>query len=135
MGDGLVLEQGTHDQLLSKPDGQYSRLVQAQALREQQQQDDINNDSASDIAGKIMTDVDKPIPQPPSPRSPEPLTRRSTCRSVASEMIEKRGLLVEEEDEDLGLFAVVRRLAMLNRAAWGKYGFGIIAACRTYFSR
>src|SRR6202044_1383441 len=78
MGDGLVLEQGTHDELLHKPDGHYSRLVQDQALREKQ---DNINDSSSDIGEKVVGDVDEPIPQP---KSPEPLRRASTIRSITS---------------------------------------------------
>ncbi|KAG8776067.1 GTPase-activating protein, partial [Serendipita sp. 398] len=36
MGDGMVLEQGTHAQLLQDPNGPYAKLVAAQRLRENQ---------------------------------------------------------------------------------------------------
>ena len=123
MGGGLVLERGTHEELLHKQDGHYARLVEAQALREKQDNiNELNNDTADEVV------VHEPIA--PLPR---PLTRISTNHSIASHATEKGGLLVYEKDEDFSLLEVFRRMAILNRPAWTTYGFGIVAACCMYF--
>jgi ATP-binding cassette subfamily B (MDR/TAP) protein 1 len=127
MGDGLVLEQGTHDKLLHKEDGHYSRFAQAQVLCEEQEDID---DSGSNLPDKAIG-VDYPIPQP-SPKSPEPLRCRSTSHSGTSQTNEKGAQSTFEPDE-IGLFEVFRQLTLLNCTAWGKYDFGIVAACCMYF--
>ena len=45
MGDGLVLEQGTHDELI-RADGAYAKLVQAQKLRDHAEEQDLVSESA-----------------------------------------------------------------------------------------
>ena len=46
MGDGLVLESGTHNELLMNEEGPYARLVNAQKLREAREKAAKDNDSS-----------------------------------------------------------------------------------------
>src|ERR1700760_3028189 len=48
MGDGMVLERGTHDELLADETGPYAKLVAAQKLRESQEQTEIKEDVPAD---------------------------------------------------------------------------------------
>jgi ATP-binding cassette subfamily B (MDR/TAP) protein 1 len=59
MGDGLVLESGTHDDLL-QVDGAYARLVQAQKLREvaEGSDDAVSDDSSDDAEMEKVTRED-----------------------------------------------------------------------------
>jgi ATP-binding cassette, subfamily B (MDR/TAP), member 1 len=130
MGGGRVLEKGTHEELLSKQDGHYSRLVQAQTLREKQETiDELNSDK---LAEPVL-DADELIPQPQS-QSPVPLTNIFRRLSAASQTIEQRVLPIHRKDDEgeLSLFTVFMRMASLNRAAWMKYSLGIVAACCVY---
>ncbi|KIM82065.1 hypothetical protein PILCRDRAFT_483988 [Piloderma croceum F 1598] len=123
VGGGRVLEQGTHEELLSKESGHYSRLVLAQALREKQETIDESN---SDKPAESVPDADELIPQP---QPSVPLTHVGTSLSAANQTAEG-GLLVHGRDneDELSLFAVFVRMAILNRAAWTTYGLGIVAA-------
>lgn len=122
MGDGLVLEQGTHNELLSR-EGSYSHLVAAQKLRETQEAEavDAGSDDEEDLAAAAREEI--------------PLGRRNTGRSLASEIIEQRRLAVEgqEEEKDLGLFVLFKRMAKLMPDQWRNYAIGIIFACSTSF--
>jgi len=56
MGDGLILESGTHEQLLAT-NGAYSRLVQTQRLREGREQSALKDSEDDDV--DESTDMEK----------------------------------------------------------------------------
>lgn len=117
MGDGFVLESGTHSDLV-QADGAYARLVQAQKLREgreksgeESQPDSMEKDVGEDIS----------------------LSRKNTRRSLASEILEQKCQATEGQNEkqgDYGLFYIFKRMVFLVRDQWRNYFFGVIFACR-----
>ncbi|KAJ7095812.1 P-loop containing nucleoside triphosphate hydrolase protein [Mycena belliarum] len=122
MGDGLVLEQGTHNELLNDEKGAYSRLVHAQKLREQEQRD-VDSEDPAEEAG----DMEKAV------REEIPLGRKNTGQhSLASELIEKRLEAHKKGDRtEYGLIYLFKRMGRLHRAGWKKYFFGSICATMT----
>jgi ATP-binding cassette subfamily B (MDR/TAP) protein 1 len=120
MGDGLVVEQGTHNELL-QTDGAYARLVQAQKLREQRPilPDD---DSA--------TSVDEPEDMEKLAREEVPLGRKNTGHSLASDILEqkRRAAADEKEKGDLSLVILFIRMGKLIRTQWNNYFFGAVFA-------
>ncbi|KAL4246649.1 GTPase-activating protein [Abortiporus biennis] len=127
MGDGLVLESGTHDELLSDPNGPYSRLVQAQKLREardQQATEGDDSDTATDHDEK--EDIEKQAAEE------NPLARQHTGRSLASEILEQRNK--EKGDGKKVPYSMpylFYRMGQINRASWKKYMFGAMFASMT----
>ena len=119
MGDGLVLESGTHDDLL-EADGAYSRLVQAQKLRDVAKgSDDAVSDGSWDD-GEMQQVAREEIP----------LDRKSTLPSLASEILGQRRKAAESSEArgDFSLIYLFKRIAPLipDRS---NYFFGAIAAC------
>ncbi|KDQ25589.1 hypothetical protein PLEOSDRAFT_1097506 [Pleurotus ostreatus PC15] len=122
MGGGVVLEKGTHDELLSA-DGAYAKLVHAQKLREHTESSDGDSDTAD---GSEPEDMEKQA------REEVPLGRKNTGHSLASELIEKKlQSKAGKSDEDLSLYTLFYRMALLNREGWRRYIVGIIAAILT----
>ncbi|KAJ3566036.1 hypothetical protein NP233_g7253 [Leucocoprinus birnbaumii] len=123
MGDGLVLESGTHDELLSA-NGAYSALVQAQKLREAKEtiaeQDAVESgDSAEDLEKTIREEV--------------PLGRRNTSRSLASELIEQKRAAAEANEPKVSysLAYLFMRMGIIMKDHWRKYLIGGLAASIT----
>lgn len=111
MGQGSLLEHGSHDDLLSQ-DGEYARLVRAQKLRE-------SGDESTVLAGE-ETDVEK------ATREEVPLGRRS----VAGETFEQKRQSDAEEvpKEAIGIIQLLKRMATLHREGWSSYIFGSVFA-------
>jgi ATP-binding cassette subfamily B (MDR/TAP) protein 1 len=126
MGDGLVLESGTHEQLLAM-NGAYSRLVQAQRLREGREQatlEVVEQDSVDE-----HTDMEE------AAREEIPLGRRSTRQSLSSQILEQRRKAAETSDngdDDYSLFYLTKRMAPFIRDQWKNYLIGIFFACSIY---
>ncbi|KAJ7366944.1 P-loop containing nucleoside triphosphate hydrolase protein [Mycena albidolilacea] len=123
MGDGLVLEQGTHNELLDNENGAYARLVAAQKLRESQQR----SDGDSEDTEKEAEEMEKAV------REEIPLGRKNTGQhSLASELIEKR-LQDHKTDHDAeySLPYLFKRIGSMHRAGWKNYAIGSIAAIGT----
>ncbi|KAF8176085.1 P-loop containing nucleoside triphosphate hydrolase protein [Pholiota molesta] len=88
MGQGEVLEYGTHNELLQNPDGGYSKLVAAQKLREAQEGDPLiplqrqtSGVSIGNASEKLSVDLAKEeqatlVPAPPKAYSMAYLFRR-----------------------------------------------------------
>jgi ATP-binding cassette subfamily B (MDR/TAP) protein 1 len=129
MGNGLVLEQGTHNELLRDENRPYARLVAAQKVREQR---DIElKDSDSDTAASDeVQDMEKKA------QNEIPLGRQNTgSRSLASEIIEeKKKTQNDEQTDDHSLSYLFMRMGKLNRSDWKSYMLGSVAACSMYSS-
>ncbi|KAK0481286.1 P-loop containing nucleoside triphosphate hydrolase protein [Armillaria novae-zelandiae] len=121
MGDGLVLEQGNHQELLQKRDGAYARLVQAQRLRE--------SDEGTAVVGE---GDDAPEDTEKAAREDVPLRRRNTCQSLASEILErKNGEQKVDRAPEHTMYYLFKRMGNINRSQWKQYFYGTIFAAIT----
>ena len=129
MGEGLVLESGTHNELI-QAGGAYARLVQSQKLREGREGRessgvlDADNDSE-----ESSHSIEKEI------REEIPLGRKNTGHSLASEVLEqKQEAMGENENEkDYDLPYLFKRMFLIIRDRWKNYFFGAVFACRMCF--
>jgi ATP-binding cassette, subfamily B (MDR/TAP), member 1 len=123
MGDGLVIEKGTHDELLSK-DGAYARLVQSQKLREAHETDATTSEEAG--AASVAVDMEK------AAADEVPLGRRHTSQSLASQIMEERQKQAALNEEDsYSLYYLFKRMGAINKKQWKRYLIGFIAASCT----
>ena len=123
MGEGKVLESGTHDDLLQRA-GHYHRLVQAQKLRE-------SSTTTLDGESDHMSSKDMILAEDVQ------LTRKNTGHSLASEVIEQKrrdGTAAEADEQDLGLFQLGRRLAALIPDKHKSYYMGMVFALGKFFN-
>lgn len=124
MGEGLVIEKGTHDELLSNPEGPYAKLVQAQKLREtkeKKEQGDITLDGLDD--SENAHDDEKAIQL--QAEDEIPLGRKETgSRSLASEILEQKKQHDDGMERQLSLPSLFVRMARINRETWWRYGLG-----------
>lgn len=126
MGDGLVLESGTHSELLANESGPYARLVNAQRLREAGEQvvlaqpgdDDDSTAASHELEESIEKQAEKEIP----------LGRSHTGRSLASEILEQRKTEEVPKDQKYSMLYLFRRMGRINRDMWPYYASGAIAA-------
>ncbi|TRM64132.1 ste6-like protein [Schizophyllum amplum] len=124
MGDGLVIEQGTHNELLEK-EGAYARLVQAQKIRE------VAEAKLGDDADAV--DVDNAVPEDMEKAAAEeiPLGRQQSGRSVASEILEKRAADKAGKKSKYSVTQLFRRMGAVNSDSYKLYVIGFIAAIAT----
>ena len=117
MGEGAIIEHGTHQELLRDSDGAYSRLVEAQKLREKQ---DFADDGTEESAEDMTEFAEKEVP----------LGRKNTGHSIASEILEKKKLAnpADEKRQDYSLPYLFKRMGIINKDMWSKYLFGVIFA-------
>ena len=130
MGEGLVLESGTHNDLI-QAGGAYARLVQSQKLREGRggressgllDADNASEDSAHSIEKEISEEI--------------PLGRKNTGHSLASEVLEQKQQAKgeNENEKDYELPYLFKRMFLIVRDRWKNYFFGAMFACRTCLS-
>ena len=125
MGRGVILEQGTHDELLQK-DGAYARLVEAQRLRESTSSKDVAED-AEDAEHEAA---------PAVPREDfVPLGRSITSRSLASDILQRRRAEDDVDVKDYSIFHLLRRMLPIARPQWHRYAFGALAAIGKFFQQ
>ncbi|KAI6030746.1 P-loop containing nucleoside triphosphate hydrolase protein [Pisolithus orientalis] len=118
MGEGVVLEQGTHKELIGR-NGTYTRLVQVQKLRETEEaQGDTDIAVVSSIADKEKFTEDE-----------VPLDHCDTLHSVTSNFakIEGRGK-AQVDENSYDLLYLFRRTGSLNPQGYRMYVIGAIAA-------
>ncbi|KAM6491113.1 multidrug resistance protein 1, partial [Amanita muscaria] len=116
MGDGQLIEQGTHGELLSA-DGAYARLVQAQKLRAShpEPEEDEIDELDEDMVLVARSEVD--------------LSRKNTNHSLSSAIIRRRqGAAAERSPPEYGLIYLFVRMGKLVPEAWPSYFFGSISA-------
>ena len=122
MGEGVVLESGTHLELLRRENGLYARLVAAQRLKESRGEEDESEGSAVDDA----IDMEKAAPDE-FPRK----RRNSSARSLASEIIVNNKQQQQERRKDYSMFYLFKRIGLLNPSGYRAYFFGACAAICT----
>jgi ATP-binding cassette subfamily B (MDR/TAP) protein 1 len=132
MGEGVVLESGTHDELLANESGPYARLVQAQKLRENQDQETAATDDSSVTESG---EPDEPTDIEKAARDEIPLGRRDTStRSLASEILEQRQKEhIETTKKDYSLLYLFKRIGSLNPEGYKRYAIGtFFAICEQF---
>lgn len=125
MGEGLVLESGSHRELLGA-NGAYAALVQAQELREAKETAEdqrVDGEGAGDLEKAIHEEV--------------PLGRKNTGRSLASELIEQKRIIAEASEAKVSysLFYLFKRMGVIMKDHWSRYLIGSIAACGMFLLR
>ena len=123
MGNGVILESGTHEELLRDENGPYARLVHAQKLRDAREKRTLDSDSDTAASGENEATIEKEI------ADEVPLQRQKSGRSLASEILEQRQKEeAENKKVEYSLPYIFKRLGYLNRNVWKQYAFGAIAA-------
>ena len=136
MGEGVVLEEGTHNELLAREDGAYARLVQTQKLREARERRTRERDSRDDDTldgGVTSSNEGKPAGEiEKASQELVPLCRRETGnRSIASQALEQQRAAEGTEGPEHSLPYLFRRMAAINRDTWSNYFLGAGAAVVT----
>jgi ATP-binding cassette, subfamily B (MDR/TAP), member 1 len=117
MGDGLVLQQGRHEELLADENGPYSKLVAAQKLRE-----------ARDQAAVSGTEEEQREDMEKAAAEEVPLGRKNTNHSLASDLIRQKLENRPDRPDDYSLPYLFKRMGLLNREVWRYYTIGSLAA-------
>lgn len=126
MGEGLVLEQGTHAELVAYKNGAYSRLVHAQKLRESKDKQD--SDSDTNVAVGAEVDMKRVV------EDEVPLGRKDTNHSIASDLIQERSQRRKQHEvneDDYSFFYLFARIGALNREGLWEYAVGAMFAIVT----
>jgi ATP-binding cassette subfamily B (MDR/TAP) protein 1 len=155
MGGGEVLEKGTHDELLGRPDGAYARLVAAQRLREEKERrageegdDSVEPtpmDSRADLVARptldekhVHTDVTGHMHQARDIEKEAamemPLGRRGTDMSLASEILKRRaqeGHLDRFGERGYSMYYLFKRMGQIQTEVWKSYAVGSVFATLT----
>ena len=160
MGDGALIESGTHDELLRDLDGAYARLVNAQKLREGQPNADEAEDhpDADELLGEVAppvngggsaigsvagSDTAESVKSGRSGVSGDTgdivhgLARVSTpCgRPLASKVRRQRNKLkTEKDDTEHSMMYLFRRMGGISRDSAHVYAFAAVAAIGTFSS-
>jgi ATP-binding cassette subfamily B (MDR/TAP) protein 1 len=144
----MVLEKGTHSQLLRDEDGPYAKLVQAQKLRERQHFEDDTDTSGHNtpIGHHVPTDLTDPSAMmklkqkekmgkekadrdiEKAAQDEKPLGRTDTSRSLASDILKQRALDAGGPEKEYSIVYILKRMARINRDSWLLYVLGFIAA-------
>lgn len=133
----MTSEAGTaHENLLRNPDGAYSRLVNAQRFREEEEGDSeadsiIDDEKTVAAPGQLTREQLEEMARNEKPQF-ENLKRTGTGRSAASEALEQK----QQRDLEAGVHEtktysfmyLVRRMLHLNRDQYSKYIAGTISA-------
>ncbi|KAI0673533.1 multidrug resistance protein 1 [Trametes maxima] len=127
MSQGIILESGTHSELLRKEDGHYSLLVKAQKLRDSSEfipvleaDDEVLRAQGDEEKGAKNHITLEEVPSL-SGRKTEALdTDRSAGQLMRGQNSQDRG--------EYSMAAVFRRLAYLSRDSWRQYLAGSVGA-------
>ena len=136
MGNGLVLEAGTHESLVADPNGHYAKLVQAQKLREAEEKKAREEDDESADGTEAEKAEGGALAHKYSKEALDeiPLGRKESGRSLASELIEQKLKEKQAEEPDSNLFYIFRRFAVLQSNVWKTYAVGVVfATCEPLF--
>ncbi|TCD66039.1 GTPase-activating protein [Steccherinum ochraceum] len=130
MGEGVVLESGTHNDLLVKPNGLYARLVHAQELREAEpttKTDPAVSDASKRIsqdsaATEVVADIEKEAAEE------VPLGRQNTGRSAQLAEKQAEGMEERTKTKDYSMAYLFMRMGKINASSRNQYLLALIAA-------
>ncbi|KIL62960.1 hypothetical protein M378DRAFT_80370 [Amanita muscaria Koide BX008] len=118
MGDGRLIEQGTHSELLSSQ-GAYATLVEAQKLRETRETYNTNENHEDETSKDMEKLAEEEIP----------LGRKNTDHSMSSDIVRQRKLAAgKAKGHEYGMLYLFYRMGKIVPEAWPSYFFGTIAA-------
>ena len=156
MGDGGLIESGTHDELLRDPEGAYAKLVDAQKLRENQPsveeaEDHPDDDelihtvkrapaiegstaAAASVASLGNAESLKSVKSGDAAGYGAELARVPTsgARSLSSEVLSQRDRLKEGNVTGYSLTYLFKRMGRINKDGAHVYMFGALAAIGTF---
>jgi len=116
LGEGLVLEQGSHDELL-QANGAYAGLVLAQKLKAQDDTDIEDIEDVTQTAASEEQVANKEIS----------ISRVDTDHSLASQIIKQKiKSSADSKPRDLSIFMLFVRMGRLCRKQWKNYVIGTI---------
>ncbi|KAI0778611.1 multidrug resistance protein 1 [Trametes elegans] len=124
MGGGVVLESGTHAELLRNENGPYTRLVQAQKLREARDNAALASSSGDTSSVDGAKDGDNEKRTLRSMDAPS-LKREQSRHSVMGSQY-AYGTKKPVDEKDYSLTYILRRLASINSDSWKQYVVGTI---------
>ena len=122
MGDGMVLESGTHGELLANEQGAYFRLVEAQKLRESS-----NVQSTEDDDDYSLPEKEEGENYHELAKEEVPLGRKKSSQSLASEILAQRQQQ-QSKHKGYSMVYLFKRMGMINRDNWRRYAIGTVGA-------
>jgi ATP-binding cassette subfamily B (MDR/TAP) protein 1 len=136
MGDGALIEYGTHDELTGNPEGAYAKLVSAQKLREEKSTDENEADpdavllatedgiTGAELGELTYEKIDKEDEIPLGLVK----TSGSGARSLSSEVLSKRGKMRGVLKSEYSVSTLFRRMGAINKDGFSAYAAGGLAA-------
>ena len=124
MGEGIVLEQGTHHELLGN-EGPYARLVQAQQLREGAETrtaETLGDNRHDNIAAVSSSDKEN------ADAKEIPLRRRDTRNSLTSNLASEKSAGRKRNESGYSLFYLFRRIGGLARPWYNMYAISVVGS-------
>ncbi|KAF9242530.1 P-loop containing nucleoside triphosphate hydrolase protein [Melanogaster broomeanus] len=118
MGDGIVLEQGTHEELLAYKNSAYSRLVTRRNSVSTVRMNTWTTGQAPSADVDVKNAIDEVVP----------LGRIRTNHSTASDVAQKSRETKNKQvnDDEYGIFYLFERIAALNRGGLWRYVIGAL---------
>jgi ATP-binding cassette subfamily B (MDR/TAP) protein 1 len=110
MGEGVILEHGTHSELLQKEDSAYSRLVRAQNLRGGMNSKMVPGVGINAVMSEEVAAVD------------EQLGSGTTSNEKVGDTTDIQ--VTKEKKDSYSFFYLFKRMAKLNRESRWDYLFG-----------
>ncbi|KAI0282942.1 P-loop containing nucleoside triphosphate hydrolase protein [Russula brevipes] len=116
IGDGVVLESGKHDGLLSNQGGPYARLVAAQRLREAQERIDIDDEDVNEQSSQKVVEGSSDI-------------EKAALEEIPLGRTQGQG--PTKREKEYSMFYLFKRMGRINKAEWKGYLFGFLFAIAT----
>ena len=114
MAAGSIVEIGTHDNLIKRPEGAYARLCNAQRIREA-------TEEARGVDDNVPIIIDEDTKQIIPPEDLDPLgrlKRQATGRSAVSSLLSHRRHEVTKKEKQHGFVYLFWRIGKLNSDEW-----------------